>query len=95
MVRRFVSIFLEQFGQQPVPVGMAADFQNRVQQGGNVYRSCRPPWRELDGGFGFHRSFSSRYGHGHPHGSRRCACGECLVHDSLFFNSEYSGFGSP
>ncbi|MCS2696766.1 hypothetical protein NXW27_06490 [Phocaeicola dorei] len=22
---------------------------------------CRPPWRELDGRFGFHRPFSSRY----------------------------------
>lgn len=36
---------------------MAADFQNRVQQGGDVYRPCRPPWRELDGRFGFHRPF--------------------------------------
>ena len=91
----WVLFFTEQFGQQPVPVGMVAYFQNRVQQGGDVYRPCRPPWRELDGKFGFHRPFSSRYRHGHPHGSRRCACGKCLVHVSLFFNCEYSGFGSP
>lgn len=36
---------------------MVAYFQNRVQQGGNVYRSGRPPWRELDGGSGFRRLF--------------------------------------
>lgn len=48
MVKRFVSIFPEKFSQKPVPVGMVADFQYRIQQRGDRYGTCRSPAGQLD-----------------------------------------------
>ena len=86
---------VEEFCQQPVPFGMAAYFQDRIQQHGDVYRPGHSAWRKPDCWFRLYVPFPSHCGHGHPHGCRRCACCKCLVHGSFCFNCEYSGFGSP
>ena len=64
-VYRMLTFFLsvEELRQQPVPVGMAAYLQYRVQQRGDVYGSASFPWGEFDGRFRDRILPSCRYRH--------------------------------
>lgn len=90
-----IPLLVEELSQQPVPVGMMAYFQNRVQQCRNVHRSCRPARWKLD--CRFYSPFLSCCGHRHVYLQRchRRSCDDCLIHDFIYFICEYSGFGSP
>lgn len=80
-----IPLLVEKLCQQPVPVGMAAYFQNRIQQCGDVYRSGRSSWRELYCLFRFHCPFPSCCGHRRMYLQRchRRSCDDCLVHDFI------------